>query len=208
MSTKLKILVFKIFIITFLVIISLGVIAENRDSVVVSREYALLPDYVKLQFAGGIGFISPGFGYTFFKQRLDITLFYGYLPSFLSTDDLHSISLQFTGKLFKISLNKNVVLLPLNIGFFLHHNFGDEYWVTQPSHYPDDYYWWSPGRMGGVFLGGELKTKLLSKNTPASGLAFYFRVGSRGLYLTSAWDNEYINLSDILELGFGVALYR
>lgn len=208
MDMKLKTLVFKLFLIIFLGFISIGVNANKRDSTFNFKGSSLLPDYAKLQYAGGIGFISPGLGYTFFKHRLDITLFYGYLPSFLSSDDLHSISLQFTGKLFKFSLSKNIEVLPLNIGFFLHHNFGEEYWVSQPSYYPEDYYWWSPGRMGGIFIGGEIKTKLLAHKTPASGLAFYFRIGSRGLYLTSAWNNSEIQFTDILELGFGIALYR
>ncbi|HAN18121.1 MAG: hypothetical protein A2X13_04110 [Bacteroidetes bacterium GWC2_33_15] len=205
---KLKTLIFKIILIFFLGLIPIGVYANNRDSTFSFKATLLLPDYVKLQYAGGIGFISPGLGYTFLKHRLDITLFYGYIPSFLSSDDLHSISLQFTGKIFKFSLKKDIDVLPLNIGFFLHHNFGEEYWVTLPSHYPENYYWWSPGRMGGIFIGGEIRTKLLAHYTPASGLAFYFRVGSRGLYLTSAWDNSEIQFTDILELGFGIALYR
>ncbi|RLD61057.1 MAG: hypothetical protein DRJ01_08580, partial [Bacteroidetes bacterium] len=35
-----------------------------------------LPDYVKLQFAGGIGFLSIGVGYTFWDDKIDITGFY------------------------------------------------------------------------------------------------------------------------------------
>jgi|GEM_PF-2787348 hypothetical protein len=34
------------------------------------------------------------------------------------------------------------------------------------------------------------------------------RVGSRGLYIASKFGNSSIPLSDIIELGFGVAVYR
>jgi len=167
-----------------------------------------IPDYVKLQYAGGIGFLSAGVGYTFFKQHLDVSLFYGYVPKWFTVDDLHSISLQFTAKLFRIKASKNIEILPLNIGWYIHHTFGSEFWVKLPDNYPDGYYWWSPGRNAGVFIGGEIKTKLLANKTPASGLAFYARAGSRGLYLASKVGNKSIPLTDIIELGFGVALYR
>jgi len=167
-----------------------------------------LPDYAKIQFAGGIGFLSAGIGYTFFQNKLDISFFYGYVPKSFSVEPLHSISLQSTFKFFSIKTKHNIELLPLNIGWFAHHTFGGEYWVKLPDNYPDGYYWWSPGRNAGIFIGGEIKTKLLASNTPASGTAFYVRVGSRGLYLASKFGNSSIPLHDILELGFGIAIYR
>ncbi len=144
----------------------------------------------------------------FFNQKLDLSYFYGYVPKFASVDDLHSVSLQLTTKLFRFKVNKNIELLPLNIGWFIHHTFGNEYWIRLPSNYPEKYYWWSPGRNAGIFLGGEIKTKLFSNATPASGTAFYIRVGTRGLYMASKFSNSSIPLNDILEFGFGVAVYR
>ena len=169
---------------------------------------SLLPDYVKLQFAGGIGFMSIGAGYTFFNNKLDISLFYGYIPVKYSVDDLHSISLQFTGKLLKFHLTKSINILPLNIGFFTHHTFGSEYWVRLTDKYPKGYYWWYPAINAGLFVGAEIKTKLFANNTPASGTAFYIRIGTRGLYLASKVNNSTIPVKDIVELGFGVAIYR
>ncbi|MDA3779244.1 MAG: hypothetical protein PF487_03275 [Bacteroidales bacterium] len=167
-----------------------------------------LPNYVKLQFAGGIGFLSTGVGYTFFDRKLDLTFFYGYIPKYVTADDLHSVSLQLTVKLLKYKILKNVEILPLNFGFFGHHTFGNEFWVKLPNNYPDNYYWWAPGRSIGVFIGGEIKTKLLANKTPASGTAFYTRIGTRSLYLVSKFSNSSISLNDIVELGFGVAVYR
>lgn len=180
-------------------------VSQNSDS---ARYQMFLPDYVKLQFAGGIGFLSLGVGYTFFKQKLEVSYFYGYVPEFVLTDDLHSVSLQLTARLFRFKVNPNIELMPLNIGWFIHHTFGSEYWIKLPEHYPEEYYWWSPGRNSGVFLGGEIRTKLLSNATPASGTAFYVRMGSRGLYLASKFGNSSIPLKDIIEFGFGVAVYR
>lgn len=42
---------------------------------------------------------------------------------------------------------------------------------------------------------------------PASGTAFYARIGSRGLFLASKFGDSSIPLKDILELGFGFDIY-
>ncbi len=178
---------------------------QKTDSI---RYEKFLPDYVKSQFAGGIGLLSVGFGYTFFKQKLEVSYFYGYVPKWVAIDDLHSVSLQVTAKLLHYKINKNIEILPLNFGWFIHHTFGNEYWIKLPSHYPSEYYWWSPGRNAGIFVGGEIKTKLLSNKTPASGTAFHGRIGTRGLYLESKIGNSSIPIQDIIEFGFGVAFYR
>ncbi|NOQ26347.1 MAG: hypothetical protein GQ564_13365 [Bacteroidales bacterium] len=182
--------------------------SQDENKLDFARYKILLPDYVKLQFAGGIGFLSTGIGYTFFKQKLDVSFFYGYVPEYFTADDLHGISFQLTAKLFKFKAFKNIEILPLNLGWFAHHTFGNEFWVTLPDNYPDNYYWWSPGRIAGVFIGGEIKTKLFANITPASGTAFYARIGTRGLYLASKFENSSIPITDIIELGFGVAVYR
>lgn len=184
---------------------TVGQVLQNSDS---TRYKKFLPDYVKMQFAGGIGFVSMGVGYTFLKQKLEVSYFYGYVPKFVSTDDLHSVSLQLTAKFLRFKVKNNIEVMPLNFGWFIHHTFGTEYWIKLPDHYPTEYYWWSPGRNSGVFLGGEIKTKLLSNKTPASGTAFYVRAGSRGLYIASKFGNSTIPLHDIIEFGFGVAVYR
>lgn len=184
--------------------------ADSQNSMLTdsSRFRKFLPDYVKFQYAGGIGFISTGAGYTFFNDKLDVSFFYSYVPYLISEDDLHSVSFQFTSRLLHYNLSENIEVLPLNIGFFIHHTFGNKYWIRQPAHYPDNYYWWAPGRNAGLFIGGEIKTKLLSNITPASGTAFYFRMGSRVLYLMNMVGNNEIPLNEVLELGFGLAIYR
>jgi hypothetical protein len=195
-------------LLSMLLFASTSVSAQEMKQEEKSKLHNLIPDYVKLQYAGGIGFMSAGVGYTFFKQRLDVSMFYGYVPKAFSIDDLHSISLQLTAKLLHIKLNDKLELLPLNFGWYAHHTFGNDFWVRLPDKYAKDYYWWSPGRNAGVFIGAELKTKLLASKSPASGTAFYVRIGSRGLYIASKAGNKTIPFTDILEFGFGVAIYR
>ncbi len=197
-----------ILVVAFLLTQKQSVAQDNNSKDTLSKCSILIPDYMKLQYAGGIGFMSVGVGYTFFKNKLDVTMFYGYVPKTFSIVDLHSISLQLTLKLLRYKINNNIEILPLNFGWYAHHTFGSEFWITLPDKYSKGYYWWSPGRNAGVFIGSELKTKLFANDTPASGTAFYFRIGSRGLYIASKAGNSTIPLTDIIELGFGVAIYR
>ena len=184
--------------------------ADSQISILTDslRVKKFLPDYVKFQYGGGIGFISNGVGYTFLDDKLDVSFFYSYVPYLISEDDLHSISLQLTSRFLHYNISEKIKVLPFNVGFFVHHTFGNKYWIRQPSHYPDNYYWWAPGRNAGLFIGGEIKTKLLSGQTPASGTAIYFRVGSRVLYMMNVVGNNEIPMNEVLELGFGLAIYR
>jgi len=109
---------------------------SQEDSTANTEKYKkFLPNYVKLQYAGGIGFMSVGVGYTFIKHHLDVTMFYGYVPKAFSVTDLHSISLQLTAKLLKYKINDNIEVLPLNFGWYAHHTFGEEFWIRLPDKY-------------------------------------------------------------------------
>ena len=69
------------------------------------RWYA--PDFAKIQFAGHIGFLSPGVGYQFINNNLNTELLYGYLPSSISeTNALHQIALKITYRFIKLNTNK------------------------------------------------------------------------------------------------------
>lgn len=176
-------------------------ITDSSKSKVYSK---FLPDYVKVQFAGGTGFLTAGLGYTFPVRKLDISLMYGYVPAFVSVDDLHIVTLQLAAALLRFKVNKNIEILPLNIGFNINHTFGKEYWIKLPCHYPDSYYDWSPGLASGIFWDLEIKTKLLRSGNPSSGTAFFFHTGTKGLYIISKYGNSSIPLNDILEFGAGV----
>jgi len=167
----------------------------------------LLPDHYKIQFAGGIGFLSAGLGYDFFKERVDISYFYGYVPEQFAHNELHSVSLQLSGKPFKLDINSKFDYYPLNIGIFLHHTFGEEYYITLPDYYPEDYYWWYPGRTGGFFLEGQFDYQYKDSDKNFSKVGFYYRIVTRGVYLTSKISNSSIPLEDIFSLGLGVVVY-
>ncbi|MFO7828748.1 MAG: hypothetical protein R6V23_09030 [Bacteroidales bacterium] len=203
-TRKLRFIVLLIFLL-FPVFVNADTIPENKKN---SLGYTLLPDYYKLQYAGGIGFLSVGTGYGFFNERVDISYFYGYVPKWFSEKALHSVSLQLTGKPFRIKPNNKTEYYPLNIGFFVHHTFGSEYFIALPDHYPEDYYWWAPGRTGGLFVEGQFSYKFNTSRKMFSEIGIYYRVVTRGIYLTSKFSNASVPLEDIFSLGLGIVIYK
>lgn len=200
---------FRIQLVLFVLVFRLPLVySQNEIKINDESSKNYLPDNIKLQYAGGLGFLSAGVGYSFLNEKLDVSMFYGYVPKFVSVKDLHSLNFQFTAKLFRIKLSKDIEIIPLNIGGYFQHTFGNEYWLKLPDKYPSGYYWWSPGLNTGVFFGSEIKTKWLANKTSFSGTSFYVNVGTKSYYLASKIGNSSIPLSDIINIGFGIIIYR
>lgn len=173
-----------------------------------SESKRFLPEYKKVQYAGGTGFLSAGFGYSFLNQHVDVSLLYGAVPKFISTDVQHIIGLQVSGNLLKYQIKNRFELYPLNIGISVHHHFGSEFWTKLPSHYPNKYYWWSPGVSSGLFWDIGLKTKVFKNSNPGSGTNFYLHLETRGLSLASKYGNSSLPLREVIDFGIGIKVYR
>ena len=180
-------------------------ILHSSDS---SGSKRFLPDYLKVQFAGGTGFISAGIGYSFPKQHIDVSVIYGNVPKFISTDLLHIVSFQVSGNILKYKIKNKFEFYPLDIGFIIHQNFGSGFWTKLPSYYPDKYYWWSPGLSSGLIWDIGLKTKVFNNSKLASGTTFYIHLETGGLYLTSKYGNSSLPLREIIDFGIGIKVYR
>jgi hypothetical protein len=182
--------------------------SQEPSVLVTEEERRLVPDFVNIQLAGGSGFLSAGVGYAFVNQRLDLSLNYGYVPAFISKDDLHMISFKSGARLLRFRVGKNIELFPLNLGITIHHHIGSEFWIRLPARYRDNYYWWSPGLSPGIFWNIELKTNLLNNRNRSSGTAFYAHMGSRELYIVSKYGNSSLPFNEIAEFGLGIKVYR
>lgn len=204
LNRNIRFVVLAIFLL-FPVFVNADTIPDRKD---IELLYTFLPDYYKLQYAGGIGFLSAGIGYGFFNERIDISYFYGYVPQWFSENDLHSVSLQLTGKPLKVNPTDKIEYYPLNIGIFVHHTFGSDYFIALPGHYPEDYYWWAPGRTGGLFVEGQFNYQFNASRKMFSEMGVYYRVVTRGIYLTSKFSNASVPLEDILSFSLGIVIYK
>lgn len=172
--------------------------ADARDT---SRRHKLLPDHVKVQYAGGIGFTSLGLGYQSRNDRLEGDFYYGYVPKSVGGDNIHAVSSKLTWYPVKKVDLKSLELRPLSAGVLLSYTFGKQYFLFSPENYPYSYYNFPTALHAGVFIGGRVDKPF--KNGKRVGL--YYELGSNDREISSYLSNRNsLKLSEILNLALGV----
>jgi len=102
-----------------------------------------IPDYVKTQFAGNIGFFSIGTGYQFFEDKLQTDIFYGYVREKYSGIDIHHITHKNTCNPLRYDFSDEYILSPLLLGLHFSYKVGNNNygtWLILPDRYPDNYF--------------------------------------------------------------------
>ena len=158
------------------------------------KKTGVAPHYVKLQFAGSIGFLSLGTGYEFAKKKLQADVYYGYVPKKIGGINIHSV----TGKLtwFPLSVqSKDVRFNLLTTGFLVNYAFGKQYDFSLEEF---DYYGFPTAAHIGLFVGGGI-----SKNK----FSLYYELGTTDRELVSFASNKKgIKLPEIINIGIGARL--
>ena len=159
----------------------------------------------KLQFAGSIGFVSAGAGFTFNRDHIESDLMAGYVPKAIGGEYIVTLTIKNTFYLLNIASEKlDVKIYPLGIGGFFNYTFGNQYETFYPDYYPDGYYWWDSAIRLGFFLGGKV-TRQLPKELSPTAVSAYYELGSNDLYLVSYLQNtKYLKPYDILNLAIGL----
>lgn len=159
--------------------------------------------HFKLQYAGGIGFISPGVGIAHSQQKVETDLFFGYAPKWLAGDDIFMLTFKNTYFPFKKELDQlGMTIYPLSAGIFLNYTFGSQFGNFWSDKYPKGYYWWDSSIRWGFFLGGKVSKSL---DNGLKKVSLYYEVGFNDLYFVSYIQNtEYLGLHDILNLALGL----
>jgi hypothetical protein len=162
------------------------------------------PDHAKLQFAGNIGFVSAGFGYSFTKQKkLETDLYYGYVPE--RYGNLHSITLKNTWFILKpLTVKEKTKFYLLSFGIPINYSIGKEYFLIAANKYPKRYYDYSSALRFNFFLGGKI-THAMKETSKLKELGVYYELGTYDL----AVHNHIFNVStlkfrNLFNLGLGV----
>jgi len=164
------------------------------------------PDNIKLQYAGGMGFISIGAGYTTKNQKLEGDLYYGYLPESVGGVSIHSISGKITWiPIHPVSIKKYQVE-PLITGLVVNYSFGKQYFGFDPTYYPYRYYSFPTAIHSALFLGSRI-----GFNFPASTfvhrLSLYYEVLSYDREIISYISNtKSLQPGDIITLSLGIRI--
>lgn len=194
-----------LFILTFLMHISLFG-HDIAQSTKVEKPEAHWKDKVhfKLQYAGGIGFISPGIGISHSQQKIETDVFLGYAPKWLAGDDIVMLTFKNTFFPLKKELPQlDLTIHPISAGIFLNYTFGSQFSNFWTDKYPKGYYWWDSSIRWGLFIGGKLSKPL--ENSNIKKISAYYEMGFNDLYFVSYVRNTgYLGLYDILNLALGL----
>jgi len=114
-----------------------------------------VPDRAVLQFAGSIGFLSAGTGWSFLQERLDAEILLGWAPQAVAGDDFFTITTRLLFQPFLLEAGE-LRLRPLIVGGFASYTPKEDYWITPPDRYNSGYYEFSTAIRIGVILGVQV----------------------------------------------------
>lgn len=191
----------------FLLFIFLPIVTFAQDShTSVTKRPWYLPDHFVIQYAGNIGLLSAGPGYSYLRDKVNTEILNGITPGFESSSSIHS----FTGKTsyhpFSIKLKKDYQFEPLKIGTGISYSLGPQFHTTWPGRYPADYYWWTTSFRITPFVGSTISRSVGNENTAIKRVELYYEVGTHDLHIVSYMDNKSLDLWKILNLAIGTKL--
>ena len=195
---RLKKNIFKILCCCLLLLPMLPVTAQEN-----SRS-KILPDHIKVQYAGNIGYLSVGAGYTSKKEKLTEDLYYGYVPKSKGGLATHSLTAKLTWSPFMILKGHSVHVKPFSIGVLVNYAFGKQYFSFSPDKYPFDYYKFPTSFHIGIFEGGEAFIPL-NRVKGFREIGLYYELVTIDRELISYVNNDRaLDLDDVFHLGLGI----
>lgn len=97
------------------------------------------PSHVPLQFAGNIGLLSAGVGFSSRSDDYRLALVYGYVPASLSVVRVHMLTMKNSFRLATLGVNRNTSVTPyLSAG--VSWEIKGRSFFSQPDVMPDQYY--------------------------------------------------------------------
>lgn len=172
-----------------------------------SRWASLIPTHSKLQFAGNMGLLSIGPGWSYGRHKQwETDLLFGFLPKYRSNKAKATFTLKQNYIPWSLSIRRSRFSVePLTCGLYLNTVFGDEFWVNEPDRYPKGYYGFSSKIRIHVFLGQRITLGIApSCRFPAKAISLFYEISTCDLYVISAFTNRYLRPRDYLSLSFGI----
>lgn len=189
----------KVSIILLLIQISLSINAQSKifDNI--------KPDHIKLQYAGNIGVISTGIGYSFFNNKIQSDLFYGYIPEFIGGANIHTISNKNTFKLIQFPFI-NKISLTHSIGFSIIYSKTNNTFFLLPKQYPENYYQQNALNFS-PFFSYSLSPINYNNDKILNKISLYFEISTIDKFLWYYFKTAAINFTELWNLAIGITIH-
>ncbi len=122
-----------------------------------------VPDHAAVQFAGSIGFLSAGPGWSFLDDAVEASVLVGWAPPALAGEDFLTFTLKGQWRPFRID-TRGWTVRPLSVGLLLSYTAGDAYFATKPDRYDDGYYWFRTALRPALTLGASVGRPVAALN--------------------------------------------
>jgi len=111
----------------------------SKEKTSPKKSLPLMPDYLKLQYAGNIGLGSVGIGYFWWKDKMQTEIFYGKVPSWAGGNTIRTVALKNMANIYDFHPAPNIVIKE-QIGFSVNLAFTKKTYMDLPDYYPTNYY--------------------------------------------------------------------
>jgi|SRR5690606_22214327 len=189
----------------FFTIAALLARAQDSHTTDTDREW-YIPDHAVAQFAGNIGLVSAGVGYSYLKDKVQTDIMYGFVPSYESSTSIHILTAKTSWHPYRIELKNDYMLEPLRLGTGVSYSAGPQFFTFLPKRYSDNYYWWASSLRITPFVGAAISRKIGHDATIIKRVQFYGEIGTTDLDFVSKFGNKNMPVWDILNLAFGTKL--
>ncbi|MDE7125086.1 MAG: hypothetical protein K2O12_01200 [Muribaculaceae bacterium] len=213
---------------TGLIIGCMTAVAGNTDSASVAKEYIeklaatqkyehrlqrreatwrkLIPEMFTLQYAGDIGMLSAGLGWAYGKgDRWETHLLFGFLPKRYNYHHYWTFTLREVFNPWRLDFKKQYHVVPLSVNLSLNSILHSDFWMKEPSRYPNGYYGFSSRMRFHLGFGSRFCISIpRHKRFLSREVAVYYEISTCDLYVRQKLLNSNIPLKDIIAIGIGV----
>ncbi|RHJ78853.1 hypothetical protein [Parabacteroides sp. AM08-6] len=166
----------------------------------------IIPRYAKIQFAGSMGMLSIGPGWNYGNNHWETDMLLGLVPRNADRHAMATFTLKQNYIPWNIPIGEHFSFEPLSCGLYFNTLFDRDFWVREPSRYPDGYYGFSTRIRSHVFMGERFTINLPHNRSWHKSITFFYELSTCDLYLISAFGNSYLKPKDYLSLSFGIKL--
>ena len=179
---------------------------EKRMMRMQERWHRLIPSYYKIQYAGNMGLLSFGTGWTYGKNRQwETDLFIGFIPKYESDKVKVTLTVKQNFIPWKLDVGKYFSFEPLACGIYLNTILSNQFWVRQPERYPKGYYWFATKLRPNIYIGQRFTFNISpDKRFIAKAITVFYEISTCDYYILSHIGNSGYPLHDLISLSFGV----
>lgn len=179
---------------------------EKRMMRMQERWQRLIPSYYKIQYAGNMGLLSFGTGWTYGKNRQwETDLFIGFIPKYESDKVKVTLTVKQNFIPWKLDVGKYFSFEPLAWGIYLNTILSNQFWVRQPERYPKGYYWFATKLRPNIYIGQRFTFNISpDKRFIAKAITVFYEISTCDYYILSHIGNSGYPLHDLISLSFGV----